>query len=135
MAVGIATFGILAVVALLPIGMQSAKTSLEETVAVNILSAVISDRQATPFNQSSKVYGLPVLTNTAVAPVSNFFGITEGNQFTTQLDQARYRVDYTITPPISGTLDPFKMWLKVSWPAADINPAEYAEGVVTFSQP
>jgi len=135
LAVGIATFGILLVVGLLPVGMQSTKTSLEETSAINIMGAIISDRQATPYDQISKIYALPALTNGMISPVSDVFGVTEGNQHTLALDKARYRVRYTLTPPASGTLDPFQIWLSVSWPAGSASPSESVEGVSTFPQP
>ena len=135
LALGIATFGILIIVALLPAGIQSTKDSLEETGAINVLSEVVADREATPSFQSSTVYQLPALTNTLVAPVTNFFGITEGNQISTQLSQSRYRIDYIVTPPTSGSLEPYQIWLKVSWPAPATTPAGFVEGVATFPQP
>lgn len=135
LAVGIATFGILLVVGLLPVGMQSTRTSLEETAAINFMGAIIIDRQATPYDQTSKIYALPALTDGMTAAVSGVFGVTEGNQHTTQLDKARYRVSYTLMPPAQGSLDPFRLWLNVSWPADNDNPGESVEGVATFPQP
>ncbi len=135
LALGIATFGILVIVALLPVGIQSTKDSLEETGAVNVLSEVIADRQATPFSQPSQIYQLPALTNTLVEPASNSFGIVGSSQFSTQLNQAQYRVDYIVISPESGRLDPYEAWVKVSWPAPSANPAGFVEGVATFPQP
>lgn len=135
LALGIATFGILIIVALLPAGIQSTKDSLEETGAINVLSEVVADRHSTPFSSVSTLYGLPALTNTMVTPVTSYFGITETNSFSTQLSQARYRVDYVVTPPVSGRLDPYQVWIKVSWPALSASPSGFVEGVATFSQP
>jgi type II secretory pathway pseudopilin PulG len=134
LAIGVASFGVLAVVALLPAGIKSAKDSLEETSALDIVSEVVADRQASPLQQVSRVYSLPALTNTLTVPVTNYFGITDANQMSTQLNQARYRIDYVVYPPANGTLDPYQIWLKVSWPAQSANPTGFMEDIMTFPQ-
>ncbi len=133
LALSIATFGILVIIALLPVGMQSVKDSLEETTAVNVLSEVIADRQATPFSTISTLYHLPAMTN-GMLQTSNFFGLTDDNAYTSQMTRARYRIDYTVTPPANGSFNPYQANLKVSWPAASTNAVEYIEVVVTFPQ-
>jgi type II secretory pathway pseudopilin PulG len=135
LALAICTFAILAIVALLPAGIQSTRDSVEESQAINVLSEVISDRQATPLNQVSMVYQLPAFTNSMTSPVTNSFGITDDNQFSIPLTHARYRVDYIVNPPVTGRLDPYQAWLKVSWPAQSVTPSGMVEGVVTFPQP
>lgn len=135
LALGVATFSLLAIVALLPVGIQSTKDSLEESQAIDVLSEVVADRQASPLNLTSTLYQLPALTNTMANPATGFFGITESNTFTAQLNQARYRVDYSATPPVGTRLDPYRVWFKVSWPARSANPTEFVEGIVTFAQP
>ncbi len=75
------------------------------------MGAIIIDRQATPYDQTSKIYALPALTDDMSTAVSGVFGVTEGNQHTTQLDKARYRVSYTLMPPTKGSLDPFRLCL------------------------
>jgi len=132
---GIVSFALLAIVALLPIGLQSTKDTIEETNAVNALSAIIADRQATPFNTKSVVYQLPVLTN-GMPLQSNYFGITDNNQSTgATLTQAHYRVDYVVIPPVAGQLDPYQIHFKVSWPAPNTNSAGSVEVVATYPQP
>ncbi len=136
LALGIATFAILAIIALLPVGIKSTKDSLDETGALNVLSEVIADRRATPFSQSSTLYQLPALTNTLLSPVTNYFGINDNNRSTgTTLTQARYRVDCVVIPPISGRLDPYQAYLKVTWPAGNTTNGGYLETVVTFPHP
>jgi type II secretory pathway pseudopilin PulG len=133
-ALGIATFAILIIVALLPAGIRSTKDSLDETHAVNILSQIISDRRSTPYANSSYRYSIPALT-TATA-VTNYFGILEDDQYTNALSQAAYRVDYVLTPPLSGQLGPYQLYLKVSWPAASLATNGGAvETVATMPQP
>jgi type II secretory pathway pseudopilin PulG len=132
LALSVATFAILVIVALLPIGIKSTKDSLDETGALNVLSQVIADRQATPFANPSTFYLLPALTPT-MTPVTNFFGILPNNQYSAATSQARYRVDYIAMPPAAG-LDPYQIYLRVSWPAANTN-AGSVETVATFPQP
>jgi type II secretory pathway pseudopilin PulG len=135
LALGVATFAILVIVALLPVGIKSTKDSLDETGAVNVLSQVIADRQATPPASTSMLYGLPALTSTTT-PVTNFFGILPNNQSSgANLSRAHYRVDVIVMPPEAG-LDPYEAYLKVSWPAlANSTNAGSVETVATFPQP
>jgi uncharacterized protein (TIGR02598 family) len=133
-ALGVATFAILVIVALLPAGIRSTKDSLDETHAVNILSQIISDRRSTPYANSSSIYSIPALTGTT--QISNYFGILDDDQYSSTLSAATYRVDYIITPPASGQLGPYQLYLKVSWPAASTTTNGGAvETVATMPQP
>lgn len=136
-ALGIVSFALLAIIALLPLGIQSTKDSLDETGAVNVLSAVIADRQAAGFGTNSTIYSLPLLTNT-MSLATNSFLVKDDNTATTILSQARYRVDYTIIPPSKNAStplnDPFLIHFKVSWPPST-NAAGSVEAVVSFPQP
>ncbi len=134
LALSIATFAVVVIVSLLPVGIQSSRDSLEETVAVNILSEVVADRKATPFGQQSVSYKIPALTNGMTA-TTNIFGATDNTNNSTDLIQARYRVQCIITPPPSGRLDPYLAYLKVSWPARSTNANSFVESVVAFPQP
>jgi type II secretory pathway pseudopilin PulG len=136
LALSVATFAILAIVSLLPAGIKSTKDSLDETRALSVLNEVVSDRQATPFQSSSTLFGLPALTNTLVSPITNSFGVLPNHQSTATLSQALYKVTCIETPPAAGRLDPYQLYVKVSWPAAGTGPAAGAvETVATFAQP
>jgi type II secretory pathway pseudopilin PulG len=136
LALGVATFAILAIVALLPAGIKSTKDSLDETRALTVLNEIVADRQATPLDSSSVIYGLPALTNTLVIPVTNSFGVLPNNQPTPTLSQALYKVTCIETPPALGGLDPYQLYVKVGWPAAGNGPAGGSvETVATFAQP
>jgi type II secretory pathway pseudopilin PulG len=134
LALGVASFAILAIVSLVPYGLQSSKESLDESAAINVLSEVIADRQATPLGLPSVNYQLPALTNLMPAS-SNSFGISDSNPSTnTALSASRYRVDYVVTAPATG-LGPFQAQFRVSWPATGANPSDFVEVVATFPQP
>jgi len=135
LALGIAMIGVLAIIGLLPVGLKIASDSLEETRAINILSEMIADRRATPSTLNSTLYSIPALNNLLADPACGTFGITDGNQILPDLGQARYRVDYQLTPPAQDRLDPYHLRLKVSWPAPAAIPSGCVEVVATFPHP
>ena len=49
--------------ALLPVGLKSNVDSIGESQAVNLLQALIADRQATAYTNASSIYNLPALNN------------------------------------------------------------------------
>jgi uncharacterized protein (TIGR02598 family) len=136
-ALGVISFALLSLIALLPMGLQSAKDSLAETGAVNVLSAVIADRQSSPFMINSLTYtNVPPLT-TGMSTASGYFGVAANNQLT-NLSAAMYRVDYSVTPPTWGTLTnlaPYQIDFRVSWPATAAQPSGFVESVATYPQP
>lgn len=134
LALGIATFAVVAIAALLPVSLQSSKDSLEESSALNVLSEVVADRQAMPLTSTTVAYQLSALTP-AMTPITNTFGIIKESQYSASLSQARYKVTCSFTPPAVGTLNPYLGYFKVSWPASSPNATGYVETVVTFSQP
>lgn len=133
-ALGISSFAIISIIALMPIGLQSSRTSIEESAALNILSAVVADRRATPFTNASAIYQLPALSST-MTMVTGTFGIADDNQELVALGKARYRITYKFTPPTPTTLNPFIGHFRASWPAVNANSLDSVEMVVTFPQP
>ncbi len=147
LAMGIISIGLLVMVGLLPEGLKFNHNSIQESQAVNLLQALVADRQSTGYSSNSLIYNLPALT-TVTAPVSNTFYVTEELGLTNAATGARYRVTYVIYPastqfadatntPTTGPLRPVSINFKVSWPApvpvADF-PAS-VETVTTFMQP
>ena len=135
MSLGIVAIAILVVMALLPVGVQSTRDSLEETGAVNVISQIVADRRATPAAEVSKIYGLPALTGNFTVPVTNTFGIANLQQMQpAPLAGAQYRVESILTSPAAGRSDPYLDYLKVSWPANAAN-GQSLEVIVSFPQP
>lgn len=134
LALGLAAFAIVVIVGLLPVGLKLTSESEDESRAVNILSAVIADRQATPLDLPSHPYTLPALDSA----VEGFFGVKDNEEYAgTDLANSRFRVDYRVTPPPANSLNPWLIWLRVSWPAQGASSAsrQTLEKVVAFSQP
>jgi uncharacterized protein (TIGR02598 family) len=145
-AMGIVSFALILMVALVPIGLKTNSTSMGESQAVNLLQALIADRQGTPYAQNSSVYNLPALAK-ITSPVSGTFYVMEDTVTTNaQPAVARYQVNYTAYPenniyptatnyPTTGPVLPLAMHFQVSWPAASTNRPSSVETVATFMQP
>jgi|GEM_PF-2317212 len=159
LAIGIVSFALLTVLALLPLGIMSNRVSVEETRAAFILTELEADlRNTHPLAASGKSarFGLnlpyafsggrlvfaPVETNSLAAGYTK--GLTEEEKPTVADLSARYRasVIYTRVPTV-GELAPIEARLIVNWPCvpadevADLtgNPVGYLETYVTFSAP
>jgi uncharacterized protein (TIGR02598 family) len=124
LALGIATFCLIAVFGLMPVGVQANRNATSQTAATSILCDVIADMRATP----------------RTSPTSSQFAVTFGTartlyfdgagQFTTVLGaNSRYRV--SITFPSSPTGLSYTD-LKITWPAA-ATPADANGSVEMFA--
>lgn len=134
LALGIAAFGIISIVALFPLGLESTQSAREESAAQNIVSALVADRASSPFDKASSIYAIPALTP-SMASTTGTLGVADTSQALTSLDQARYRVDYTLLPPATGMPAPYVAHFKVSWPAQNAKTSSCVEICATFPQP
>ena len=125
LAMGIAAFSLLAVFALLPVGVQTNRNAISQTAATGIVASVIADLRATPkppaVNTSSQyqiVFGTPkTLYFDSVGRCSidlNGSTKTDGSAWLPSL-QTRYQLSVTF-PWNSGLA--YGADLKVTWPAA-----------------
>lgn len=129
-ALGIAVFALVAVVGLLPVGFAMARESEEESRAVNLLSSVVADRLSSPFDFPSRQYAFPSLTN---AP-QGFFDVGEDGLPAAE-HVARYRIRYLVTSPAEASVEPYRVWLRVSQPAKSADAKAIFETVASFPQP
>jgi uncharacterized protein (TIGR02598 family) len=145
LAMGIISFALIILLGLVPVGMKSNIDSMGESQAVNLMQALIADRQATAFSANSSVYNLPALTN-VTAPITGTIYVNEDAVTTNaQPAAALYRVTYTVDPsttvyanatnfPAAGPPMPVLVNFRVSWPAAQTNQTSEVESVATFMQ-
>lgn len=144
-AMGIIAFALIILLGLLPVGLKSDIDSMGESQAVNLMQALIADRQATAFSTNSIVYNIPALTN-IVTPLTNTLFIMD-DAVTTNASPAtaRYRVTYIVNPAsmvsasatnytAAGLPQPVLINFRVSWPAAQTNLTSQVETVATFLQ-
>lgn len=133
LALGIAAFALIAIVGLLPVGLKLAQESDEESRAINLVSQIATDRRVSESVESSVTYHLPALNGTA--EISNVFGVSEdGRYLGSDYANSRYRVNYILTPPAENRGDPWKLWVRVSWPAQSTSASGNIETLVTIPQ-
>lgn len=135
LAVGVAAFCLLPIVAMIQVGLVRARDSVDETQAIAIMNAVITERRALNPTNSSIIYPLPYLSPTPVNTNGTFGIDVDGVSTGTDLSKAVYRVDYAITPPATNGRAPWVTSVKVSWPAAAAQPLGRVETVATIPQP
>ena len=129
LALGIAAFCLLAVFGLLPIGLKTQQTAIEQTAATRIISATVSDLRITARAATiSPLFGINIPANTASSSSALYFD-TEGH-FSPVIDaNSRHRLTITFTPNSTGGRGATFAHLLVTWPAAasTVNAAGSAE--------
>ena len=138
LALGVAAVSLLAIFALLPVGLKTNQVAIERRASTDFLSAVVADLRATPVTNprggatASPRFGIGIPANptSSVTTVTLFFN-TEG-QCSTDLEgsakpdgaswdpplQARYRATITFVPNGAGARTATFVNLKATWPAA-----------------
>lgn len=139
-ALGIASFCLVAMLGLVPMGLKSAKNTTDQTGAAMLLSSVALDlRNVTPGSNISPVYGITLpAAGTPGASASNAFFFNEDgttNTVGTPLS-VRYGLRLTMSNATSNTTT---AWLQIYWPStlpADrLNNAQgIVESVVTINR-
>lgn len=131
-ALGIAAFCLLAIFALLPTGMNTNRSSVQETIGASIASAIVADLRSTPTtgtgSTSSPIYKLNPGTATAAGTGQTIYVYANGSLATSATDTAQadeiYKVVYTVTddPPPSSITSTKIVDIKVMAPAPAPNP-------------
>jgi uncharacterized protein (TIGR02598 family) len=114
LALGVAGFCLIAILGLMPVGVQTNRNATSQTAATNIMAAIVADLRTTP----------------AAATTSPQFAITFGTEKTLFFDAAgqastalgpdsRYRLNITWNPALTGLNYAV---LRVTWPAS-VDPA------------
>lgn len=146
LALGIFAFALLAILALLPLGIKSNFISAEESRAICILSAVEADlRNSDPAGARSQIFGflLPYSTNAAgriqfnnavASPTAALgdgvtTGLDDGERPVPVAGRPRFQASVIYTSVPGGSLLPLQARLVVNWPAV----ADTALSAVTES--
>jgi len=144
-AMGIIAFALIILLGLLPVGLKSDIDSMGESQAVNLMQALIADRQSTAFAANSTVYNIPALNNITVPITNTLFIMDDAVTTNAAPTTARYRVTYIVNPantvsptatnyPASFLPQPVLVSFRVSWPAAQTNLTSQVETMATFMQ-
>jgi uncharacterized protein (TIGR02598 family) len=129
-ALGIGSFALTSIFALLPIGLNLSRGAVEQTVANGILTDVVADLRATPPTATqSERFGIaiPATGTTTAAPL--YFD-REGRATTTPVGNSRHRLNVSFVPGDS-TNAPLRVALQIGWPAA-VTPSEATGSVKTL---
>jgi uncharacterized protein (TIGR02598 family) len=126
LSLGIATFCLLILLGMLPIGLNSSQSSREETAALNIASRISADLQSLPKGKtaSNDHWNMDGLTvpEAGDSPQNQtiYYSDTLPNFQNTRDNTTRYRITAKLTPPtnVSGGTQHTASYihLLVSWP-------------------
>ena len=94
MALGLMSFCLVAMLGMLPVGLQQARQSTDQAAAMQVLAAVRSDFQNVPSNGRSVQFKIP----TDVADKGSFL-VDSALNLTEQQSAARYQVNYEVAVP------------------------------------
>lgn len=124
LALAIVSFCLVLLVGLLPIGLKTNQISSEEFRAMNLMTALITDVEATPQTErNSRIYQVNPLPSSEDAKEKKeiVFYIDESGKMT-KTDTGtltRFKVLWVYTRvPEKESLDPIEAWIKISWPIA-----------------
>jgi type II secretory pathway pseudopilin PulG len=143
LALGVAGFCLVSIFGLLPIGINSNQVSLEQTVAGNIASSILSDLRSTPVTApaTSSHYGIPLPTpgkststmGPSTSPATIFLAAdgsagASGELVTSGSAISRYRVTIGFAFPVPqvpqvGQCAATAVRVLVTWPALGSGPS------------
>jgi len=152
LALGIAAFALVAIFGLLPIGLKSNQTSLEQTAAAAIASGIVADLQATPVsippaNTNSPRYQIKLNAPSGNEPApdrTTIFLSKDGSPLGSIDANAdaglspRFRATVYVTPPAASQRFASAVRILITWPAladpvAANEPAKFAGSFETLS--
>jgi Tfp pilus assembly protein PilV len=143
LALGIAAVSLLAIFALLPVGVKTSQVAIEQTASTDLLSAVAADLRATPVTTprggaaTSPRFGIAIPPNPVGANTTTTLYFTSEGRFSTTLAVAsRYRVSVTFLPNGGEARAATFAHLNATWPApaAPINAEGTAETFVALDR-
>ena len=128
LALGIAAFCLIALLGLIPLGMQTNQSAVSQTAAASILSSVVADLRATAnATQTSAQYDITFGTAKLLYVDDQGRAVSP----TEPTAAPRYRVMITFPASPEGLFAPTFVSLKITWPAladpATTPPAGFVE--------
>ena len=121
LALGIISFGLIAIMGLVPKGLGIVKESADEAAALNILAAVSSDLQCVGSNTTnSTIYQIPVNSVNSGKRYFDIDGNWLGISATISTDAAVYALSWTIQ--LRSLQGPRVAFMSIAWPAKATQP-------------
>lgn len=143
LALAITAFVLLVLLAMFPVGLKSNQVSVRESVAVNLLTAVVSDLQVSATNAlSAPATNASPLFAISPLPFAATNGQTAGVYYlsdqgaATNSTSAAYRLEVSYVPA-AATASTAGVNLRISWPAqaTTVNAQGRVETYYTFVRP
>ncbi len=126
LALGVAGFGLLAIIGLLPVGLNNNQASIQQTAAVNIATEIMADLRQTPSAAALKLTpGLSTKSPKYAIDTTGNGGVLfldESGMVKDQPAQARYKAVVSLTQPGSGQKNATYGSVVLSWPAPGTTP-------------
>jgi type II secretory pathway pseudopilin PulG len=139
LALGVAAFCLVAILGMLPVGLNNQQTAVQQTTANAIISQIVADLRAAvrlPPGQQSKQFSLHPHNGGAWDPTpdyvyfTNYGKSTGSNQQTAPADAAfRATINYIFPPTDTTSL----AYIVISWPAAQSDLTKVSGSVATFA--
>jgi len=126
-ALGLAAFGLLAIFALLPTGVNSNSDSVKSTLAAGLATTIVNDLQSANYGAPSPVYGINPDT-VATDPPAMFFRADGGTDTPANADFK----GVTAIPKVAGKISQVRV--VISWPAQAANPVNSFEVVTSIDR-
>lgn len=124
LALGIAVFALITIMALLPAGLGASKASSAQTEAMNLATGIVADLRQTPSalaiaNSNSSLTSLsPRYGIDVTKAATTLYLDPSGNASTTLTAASRYKVVVALTPPAGGQRTATFGNIQFIWPAA-----------------
>ncbi|MFL6520564.1 MAG: hypothetical protein ACJ8NS_10130 [Chthoniobacterales bacterium] len=125
LALGVAAVSLLAIFALLPVGVKTNQLAIEQTASTNVLSAITADLRATPVTTprggatTSPRFGIAIPANPVAADTRTTLYFTSEGQFSTTLTPtSRYCVSITFLANGARAHTATFVHVNATWPAA-----------------
>jgi prepilin-type N-terminal cleavage/methylation domain-containing protein len=132
MAIAIIAFAMMGLVGLLPVGLQSEKTSIEEMSACNLLRSIASDLANSPSSSSTSSRFCQPMPSSVTSTKEVELYISDSEAVVPQSSQARFKLYLRYIPAPTTMPGPSAVLIRVLWPASAANYQKSVESYVTF---
>ncbi|MEI6085541.1 MAG: prepilin-type N-terminal cleavage/methylation domain-containing protein [Verrucomicrobiota bacterium] len=128
LAIAICSIGLIALLGLIPTGIDASRRAADDTLAASLASDVLHWRRISPYTNSTFLpYGSPPLNTRANVQMTTDamgnFGVDEYNNTNLFYTGAYFLTTYTVmdNPLFPGALDAARVVISVEWPALSSN--------------
>src|ERR1043166_1543065 len=128
LALGVAAVSLLAIFALVPVGVKTDQVAIQQAASTDVLSAVAADLRATPVTSprggaaTSQRFGIAIPPNpVSVMTTTTLYFTSEGQFSTTLAPESRYLVSVMFSPNGAGAHTATFAHLNATWPTSAVS--------------